>query len=333
MKTLNQDLKSGQFKKAYLLYGDEAYLKRYYLKAFREAVLKGDEMNLLQLEGKDPDPSVLSDFTDTMPFFAEKRLVILRDTGLFKVSADGYVQWLDALPETAIVLFSETEVDKRNRLYKKLVQIGYAAELSMPDEKGREAYLNHFLKQHALRFTKGAYDLLLSRLSGGYDQMSNELEKLLSYAGEEGSIREEDVQAVVTQSTEIRIFDLTDALSAGQTERAFDIYYELLREKEPAMRILFLITRQFSQLYSVKKLASEGGREDEITRMLQIRSSYVVKRLRRTADGFTEERLLYSLRRAAQTEKAVKTGDLNEAPALEMLMIDLLGRKNARTAN
>ena len=76
-----------------------------------------------------------------MPFFAEKRLAILRDTGLFKTASEGYAEWLSSLPETAVVLFSESEIDKRNKLYKKLSDIGYAAELSMPDEKAKARFV------------------------------------------------------------------------------------------------------------------------------------------------------------------------------------------------
>lgn len=328
MKVLNQDIRSGQFKKAYLLYGDEAYLKRYYLNALRKAVLRGDEMNFLQMEGKDPSLSALRDFTDTMPFFAEKRLVILRDTGLFKTASDGYADWIGSLPETAVVLFSETEIDKRNKLYKKVSEVGYAAELSMPDTAAKEQFVQSILKKNGIQITRKAYDLLLERLGGSLDQITNEMDKLTAYAGESGSVREEDVRNIITESTEIRVFDLTDALSEGDAARAFDIYYGLIREKEPPMRLLFLTARQFSQLYSVKSLIGEGMRDDEISRVLAIRSPYVVKRLRRITGRFTEERLKECLDLLVRTEEDVKTGNLGEAAALEMLMVELCEREN-----
>ncbi len=326
MKNLNQDLRSGQFKKAYLFYGDEAYLKRYYVNAFKDALLHGDEMNLFQAEGKDLQLSMLRDFTDTMPFFAEKRLVILRDTGLFKSASDGFSEWLDSLPETAAVIFSENEIDKRNKLYKKVSEIGRAVELSQPDGAARASFVQSILKKNRIQITKRAYDLLMERLSGSLDQITNEMDKLAAYAGEEGSVRETDIRSIITESTEIRVFDLTDALSEGNAAKAFEIYEGLIREKEPPMRLLFLISRQFSQLFSVKSLAKEGIRDDEMSRILGIRSPYVVKRLRRIADRFTESRLKQCLELAASSEQDVKTGDLQEFTALEMLMVELLER-------
>lgn len=323
MKTLNQDLKSGHFKKAYLFYGDEAYLKRYYLTAFRSAVLHGDEMNLLMMEGKEPSLPALRDFTDTMPFFAEKRLAILRDTGLFKTASEGYAEWLSSIPDTAVVLFSETEIDKRNKLYKKLTDIGYAAELSVPDEKAKAQFIQSALKKNGIQITRNAYDLLVERLGGSLDLITNEMDKLAAYAGETKSVREEDVRNIITESTEIRVFDLTDALSDGNTARAFDIYYGLVREKEPPMRLLFLIARQFSQLFSVKSMAREGADDQELASVLSIRSPYVVKRLRRVSDRFSEERLKECLTLLVRTEEDVKTGNLNETTALEMLMVEL----------
>ena len=87
-------------------------------------------------------------------------------------------------------------------------------------------------------------------------------------------------------------------------------------------------------LYSVKTnstcprsiLAKEGIRDDEMSRILGIRSPYVVKRLRRIADRFTESRLKQCLELAASSEQDVKTGDLQEFTALEMLMVELLER-------
>ena len=89
------------------------------------------------------------------------------------------------------------------------------------------------------------------------------------------------------------------------------------------MRLLFLIARQFSQLFSIKSMSTEGSRDDELARILAIRSPYVIKRLKRVSGRFTEERLQECLSLLAQTEEAVKTGNLNENAALEMLMVEL----------
>ena len=46
MKSLNEDLKTGQFKQIYLLYGEENYLKKQYKDLFvKEMIPDVDKMN------------------------------------------------------------------------------------------------------------------------------------------------------------------------------------------------------------------------------------------------------------------------------------------------
>ena len=52
MKTLNADLKSGEFRPVYLLYGDESFLLRSYKGRFMQKVAGGDGMNTAYLRGK-----------------------------------------------------------------------------------------------------------------------------------------------------------------------------------------------------------------------------------------------------------------------------------------
>ena len=78
MKSLNEDLKTGQFKQIYLLYGEEAYLKKLYKNRFVKAMVpEGDTMNYRYFEGKNTNPKEIIDLAETLPFFAERRLIVL----------------------------------------------------------------------------------------------------------------------------------------------------------------------------------------------------------------------------------------------------------------
>ena len=85
MKNLNEDLKTGNIKQAYLLYGEEAYLKKQYRDRLTKAVLpEGDTVNYAHYEGKGINVPEIIDLAETMPFFAERRLIVIEDSGLFK---------------------------------------------------------------------------------------------------------------------------------------------------------------------------------------------------------------------------------------------------------
>ena len=84
MKTLNEDLKSGQFKQVYLLCGEEGYLKKQYKNRFVKAMIpEGDTMNYSYYEGKNTPVKEAIDLAETLPFFAERRLIVFENTGVF----------------------------------------------------------------------------------------------------------------------------------------------------------------------------------------------------------------------------------------------------------
>lgn len=57
MKSLNEDLKTGEFKRIYLLYGEEVYLKKQYKDRLSKAIVnEGDTMNYSYYEGKGIHP-------------------------------------------------------------------------------------------------------------------------------------------------------------------------------------------------------------------------------------------------------------------------------------
>ena len=130
MQTLNQDIKDKTFRKVYLLFGDEPFLVNSYKKRLREAITGDDTMNYNYFEGKGPDVKEIISLADTMPFFAERRLVLIDGSGFFKSSApEELVDYIPEIPESTCMVFVESEVDKRNKLYKKVKDNGYAAEL------------------------------------------------------------------------------------------------------------------------------------------------------------------------------------------------------------
>ena len=130
MKCLNEDLKSGQFNNVYLLYGEEAYLKKQYKDKLRNAMLSPDDtMNYAYYEGKGTNVKEVIDLAETLPFFAERRLIILEDTGFFKNATADLADYIKEMPETTAMIFVESEVDKRGKLYKAVQSKGRAVEL------------------------------------------------------------------------------------------------------------------------------------------------------------------------------------------------------------
>ena len=319
MQTLNQDIKTGEFKQIYLLYGEEAFLKNSYKNRLKEAIIGDDTMNFARFEGKGLDVDELIRLADTMPFFAERRLILVEDSGFFKRASDALVQYLPSMPDTTILLFVETEVDKRNRLYKKVKDMGYAAELNRQDSAQLARWAGGILTREQKKITKHTMELFLSMAGDDMENIRMELEKLISYTLGREVITDEDVLAVCTVQVTNRIFEMVSAIVNRQPRKAMDLYEDLLTLKEPPMRILFLIARQFNQLLQVKDLMGKGMDKGTIASKLKMQP-FVVGKTMPQARQFGREQILSYVEFCVETEEAVKSGRLQDRLAVELLI-------------
>ena len=319
MQTINEDIKSGQYKKVYLLYGEESFLKQSYKKKLKEAVAGDDTMNYNYCEGKGLDVNELISLSDTMPFFSDKRLIIIEDSGFFKTSSEALADYLPMIPDTTCIVFVEDAVDKRNRLFKKVKELGHAAEMKRQDSAQLARWAGTILAQNGRKITGSTMNLFLERTGDDMENIRMELEKLISYTMGSDVVTTEDVEAVTTVQVTNKIFDMVNAIVTRKTRLAMDLYEDLLTLKEPPMRILFLIARQFNQLLLVKEMTAKGTDRGTIASKLKI-PPFVAGKVSAQAGAFTREQILSYVKGCVEAEEAVKTGKMNDRMAVELLI-------------
>ena len=319
MQVLNQDIKNHDFKRVYLLFGDEPYLVSNYKKKLREAIAGDDTMNFNYFEGKNPDVREIISLADTMPFFAERRLILIDGSGFFKSAPEELVNYLPDMPDTVCLIFCESEVDKRNKLYKKVKDLGYAAELKKQDSDQLMRWAAGILGKDGKKITKQVMEYFLERTGDDMENIRTELEKLICYTMGRDVITKEDVDAVGTVHVTNRIFEMVSAIVAGNTRKALDLYEDLLTLKEPPMRILFLIARQFNQLLQVKELLAAGMGKGDIASKIKV-PPFAAGKLITQAKVFTRERILDYVELCVESEEAVKTGRMADRMAVELLI-------------
>lgn len=182
MKSLNEDLKTGQFKQIYLLYGEENYLKKQYKERFIQAILpKGDTMNYAYYEGKGVNIKEVIDLAETMPFFASRRLIVLENTGLFKSSGLELAEYIQELPETTYLIFIEEEIDKRSKLYKAVKAKGHIVELPFQDEVILKKWILSNVKKEGKQIADSTAVYFLNKVGTDMQNIQKELEKLFCY--------------------------------------------------------------------------------------------------------------------------------------------------------
>lgn len=320
MKVLNKDIKTGQFKPVYLLYGEEAFLKKSYKNRLKEAIVGDDSMNFHQFQEKGPDLKEIISLADTMPFFGERRLILVEDSGFFKGSGgEALAEYLPGMPKTSFMVFVESEVDKRSRLYKKVKDLGYGAEMARQDVKQLSSWAGTILAKEGKKITGRTMELFLSKTGDDMENIRMELEKLMGYTMGREIITDQDVEEICTARVTNKIFDMVAAIVTRKTKAAMDLYEDLLTLREPPMRILFLIARQFNQILQVKELMAQGMDRGSIASRLKMQP-FVVGKVMPQARLFSREQILSYVNLCVDTEEAVKTGRLNERLAVELLI-------------
>lgn len=321
MKTIDNDIKMGQLKNVYLLYGTEDYLKRQYRDKLKHALVEPDDtMNFSAYEGKDINPKELIDLSETLPFFKEKRMILVENSSFFKNSCDDLAEYMSQVPESTCFVFVEEEVDKRSKLFKAASRAGSAVEFETPKEDMLIRWILGRIQREGKKITQSVMQLFLSKAGSDMENIDKELEKLICYTLDKTEISAADVEAICTGQTENKIFEMIDAISAKNQKKALDLYYDLLALKEAPMRILFLIARQFQNLLLIKSMSAKGYPAVSIAKTAGMPSFAVQKNLRQ-AGAFKINQLKEAIEDCGQAEEDVKTGRMADQLAVELLIV------------
>lgn len=321
VKNIQEDIKTGNFKQVYLLFGEEAYLKQQYKQKLVDALNPdGDTMNFSRYEGKGIEVKGIIDLCETMPFFADRRVILLEDTGFFKNKCEELADYMKELPDYMVLIFAESEVDKRSRMYKTVKSAGRAVEFARQDEKMLMRWAAGVLAKEGKKITQRDMELLLAKTGTDMGNLRMELEKLITYTWGREVVTSGDIEEVCTTQTQNKIFDMVRAVTEKNQKKALDLYYDLLTLKEPPMRILFLLAKQYRQMFLAKQLSVEGASQNEIMSRLGV-PAFAVRNILSCARAYSLQELEEAVRDFADAEEAVKTGRLGDVLSVELLII------------
>lgn len=322
MKSIDADIKQGQLKNIYLLYGKERYLICNYRDKLKNAIISSDDtMNFTLFEGDDINVKEVIALAETLPFFAERRLIIVENSKLFKKDGDELAEYLKHVLESTHIVFVEEEVDKRSKIYKSVTKNGKAVEFGTQSDEILMKWIVKSITKEGKNIKQSAYQSFIQKTGTDMQNIEKELEKLLCYTMEKEVIELSDVEAITTEQISNKIFEMVDAIALHKQKIAMDLYYDLLALKEPSMRILFLIIRQFQILLTVKTMSHQGFDKKEIAKKANC-PEWAVRKYQSQAKAFSVDKIKQALRDGASYEEAVKTGLMHERMAVELFIAE-----------
>lgn len=342
-----------------------------YLASRRIAALKGAlgdpemaDLNMATLEGARTDAGDLLYQASTMPFLAERRLLVVHgylahlDKRMGASKGTGAAAYDEAaqlmaglvtLPDTCDLIFIDSSVDKRRHLWKGFTRSNDGAEqktpgladlikdgtivqeaLATPDAKQLPAWITRYAKEAAIPIDGQAVTMLADFVGSDLRRLESELQKLAAYASGR-RVTADDVRTMVSDAGEALIWDLTDALSQRDGRKAMRSLYELRRGDANAFYLLTMIARQYRILIKVKDaLQNGGGSEYDIAKQVG-ESPYPVKKAMGQSRAYQMQELEAILDRLLQADFAMKTGADAETE-LDVLVAELTQRQQQRAS-
>lgn len=329
-KEFTQLIKAGTVSGAYLFEGVEENIKAATLQALRKAILPEgmEELNESLMDA--PDASAIIAACETLPFLADKRLVIVREHPALTGRSDAdekLLSYIPNVPESAVLVFlCRGKADARKKLYTAIKKAGgivsFApltdAELNAWVVKAFAGLGKSVSPQTAsvLTFTVGSDTALLRR----------EIDKLAALAGDRDTVTEEDVHAVATRSIECTVFEMVDAVVAGQQGKAFGLLRDMLTAGSDRLGILAMLLRQFRLMQHIKIMQYEKLSPADIKSRLGI-APFAAERCIRQAAGYTGGQVKKAVQICLNAEYKVKSGGWNQEGALEAAMLEIFHLK------
>ncbi len=324
MRQIAVDIKQNNFKQIYLLYGEERYLRRQYRQKLQAALCSdGDTMNVHFYSGRDVPVGEIIDLAETLPFLVERRVIFISDSGLFKSGGEKLAEYLASPCESTYFVFTESEVDKRSKLFKTVQSKGYAADFTVQDENTLKRWIAGTLGRDGKKITENTVQLIISKTGTDMDNIQMELEKLICYCMDRDVVTDADVEAVCTTRISNHIFDMINAIADRKQKAALELYYDLLALKEPPMRILFLIARQCNMLLQAKEMKLKGHDNRTIGSRLGV-PPFIAQKVLNQASKFKTSTLRRAVQQCVEAETAVKTGRMNDMMSVEILIMSVL---------
>ena len=330
IENLEKELKSGQLQSLYLLYGEELYLLETNLKKiktlFGECV-KG--INFIMIDEQNV-PEIISDI-ETPSFGYEKKLKIARNTGLFKKEgkkksgdtaklkeklAKYIEEKIKIINESVVLVFVEDEADSKSTLYTAIEKNGIVCKFDFQKPNQIEQRIKTICNAYKVNIDAQTMRYFIECCGTNMQDLINEIRKLIEYAGENGTIKKEDIDKLSIKKLESVIFDLTDDLGKKDITGALQVLQNLIYAKEPLAKILVTLYNHFKKLY-ITKMAINTNKDLAISLNLKPNQMFLTTKYKVQSKYFNEKDLRNILQDLCDLDYNFKNGKIDLQVGIE----------------
>ena len=330
----------------YLLYGDDEFSLSETLSSMKDGLGPADlrDVNITEMDGANLSFDLLAATCDTVPFLAEKRLVVVRGLlSLFERRPPsrsrptgseenrpaseqwkGLPEYLSRVPETTDLVFVDGRLGASNPLLSSIRGAVTVRTFPVPSAGELRQWIRARAATESIDIEPRAVDTLAATIGGDLRVMASELKKLSLYRWGQ-SIRHEDVEEMVSYSKEANIFAAVDAMLEGRPSVAIRLVHQLLQSGRPPAYILSMVARQVRLLILAKDLKAQAVPAAEQGRRLGL-AGYPLKKTLEQERGFSVDRLAEVHHKLLEADLSIKTTGAPEELVLDLLIAEVASK-------
>lgn len=333
IENLEKELKNEKLQSLYLLFGEELFLLESILKKIKNSfgeTVKG--INYITIDETNCN-TLIADI-ETPSFGYEKKLIIARNTGLFKKEGKRKNAELTSLKEkintylikneelikdSVVLVFVEEEADTKQELYNTIDKLGIVCKFDYQKPMQIEKRIKAICNGYKVQIDDSTLRYFIECCGTSMQDLINEIRKLIEYAGEGGKIQKEDIDRLAVKKLESVIFDLTDTLGKKDIAKALQVLKNLIYAKEPLQKILITLYNHFKKLYFVK-MALRCQKDIVTSLNLKPNQTFLVNKYKTQANFFQERELKSILQDLRDLDADYKLGLIDLQVGLETIL-------------
>lgn len=330
---LKKQLKAGEFKNLYLIYGSENYLKSFYFKKITEKAVKNFESFNLQIFDGIPDMAVVAAAVNNMPLMSPYKCVALKDLDTEQIKPGDWndlKKIMKSVPPECILIFYFDAMNpnlkkdsKFESLLKQARKQGLALNFVAPESRDLIKFLTKRAKDSGREIDDSVSRYLIDMCGKDINTLSCELDKVCAYSGG-GKISKEDVDAVGIKPMTSSAFDIAKSILSDRVDRALVIVNELFYKKESPNLILSALSGAFCDLYRAKAALISGADNDTVMKDFgYFGREFVVEKSKNYSRNIDLWYLTDCLQLLLKADTRLKSSNVDEKTILEQTIVEI----------
>jgi len=319
-------IKSKKIDPLYHFTGEEDFLKEEAWRKISTVLVLQDlkSFNLDLLYGSETSAVEIISKVSTAPINSEKRLVVVFDVHkLSPFYKDVLLSYLPKLPDFTCLILTSPKLDdkaKKTKFYSTLNKLATTVDFPRLYDDKILIWIESKFREYGKKIAKEAVLILHKYVGNNLSDLASEIEKLVLYVGERGSISSLDVELVVGLSKTYNIFQLNDAIGEKDCEKGLEILKNLFLLGEKPGTVIYRLAEHLERLIKTKNFVPQKGAS--LSSILKVHP-YYARKYPSQAVNFSQEELERGLVLLYQTDVDLKSSRMPDKIVMELLVYHL----------